>query len=59
MIMALDHILYQEQLRAGTAQPGDEMGLGSNPCAHLPEGKVQEGWDQVPFSFHRQEKRTN
>ncbi|KAK4827504.1 LOW QUALITY PROTEIN: hypothetical protein QYF61_018804 [Mycteria americana] len=51
MIKGLEHLSYEERLRAGTVQPGEKQAQGgSSQCVQISEGKVQRGQSQALFS---------
>jgi len=45
MIRGLEHLTYEERLRAGTVQPGEEQALGDliNVCKHLMGNTMEAG----------------
>jgi len=45
MIRGLEHLSYEDRLRVGVVQPGQEKAAG-RPCCGLPvpEGGLQESW---------------
>jgi len=47
-IKGLDHLSYEEKLRAGTVQPGKEKAQGGfYQCIQVPEGREQRGQSQA------------
>ena len=51
MMRGLEHLLYEERLRPGAVQPGEEKAeRGSYPYLQILIGRISSGWGWVLFT---------